>query len=244
MKWSRDYSVNINDVDTNGIVSASALLRFLQDAANRSMEDDTPSFDELYDRGLTFVLCRLRLSSYAPIHAHESISVETWACESKGVQFERCFRVLRDGVIVAEAVSVWALIGVEDRHIHRVSELGDCYRTDAMLELDLPSRIRVPDDVQLSLKGERAVEYADIDMNGHMNNTRYPDIFCGFLGVSMTGMRVISLAISFADEARLGDTVKYYSGTSDGVFYIRSQRSDGKTNATAEIVLESLTQEA
>lgn len=241
MKWSREYSVNINDVDVNGIAPVSALMRFMQDAANREMKADGPSFDELYSRGLTFVLCRVSISSYAPLHAHDNITVETWACESKGVQFERCFRILREGIIVAEAVSVWALIGINDKKLHRVGEIENDYCIDAMLELDLPVRIRIPDDVQLSLKGERTVEYADIDMNGHMNNTHYPDILCGYLGTGMKGVRVISAAMSFADEAPLGDSVKYYSGSGeDGVYYIRAQRGDGKTNVTAEIILEKI----
>ena len=240
MKWSREYSVNVNDADVNGVVSASALLRFMQDAANRALAEDGPSFDELYSRGMTFILCRLRLSSYAPLRVHDTIEVQTWACESRGFQFDRCFRILRDGVIVAEAVSVWALFGVADKKLHRVSELGSSYRTDEMLELDLPTRIRVPEDATMSLKGERTVEYADIDSNGHMNNTRYPDILCSYLGTPMTGMRVISLAIAFPGEAPLGDTIKYYSGTSDGVYYIRSVRSDGKPNAEAEIILEPI----
>ena len=239
MKWSREYSVNINDTDVSGIVSASALFRFMQDAGNRALEEDKPSFSELYDRGLTFILCRLRMSSYAPLYAHDVITVETWACESKGVQFNRCFRILRDGMIVCEAVSIWALCGIHDKRIHRASEIETSYRTDEMLELDMPTHIKIPESAAISLKGEREVVYADIDLNGHMNNTRYPDILCSYLGQSMKNERVISFAISFANEAPLGDSIKYYSGVSDGIFYVRSVRRDGKTNAEAEIILES-----
>lgn len=240
MKWSREYSVNVNDTDANNIVSASALLRFMQDAADRAMAEDKPSFDDLLEKGLTFILSRLSLSSYSPIRAHDTIVVETWACESKGVQFDRCFRILRDGVIMAEAVSVWALCGVNDRRLHRFSEIESHYRTDAMLELDLPTRLKIPDDVGLKLRGERIVEYADIDVNGHMNNTRYPDVLCGFLDTSMKGNRVISLVLSFIGEAPLGESVKYYSGVSDGGYYVRSIRGDGKTNVEAEIMLEAI----
>ena len=238
MKWSREYSINANNADCNKIVSASSLFRFMQDAADRAMAEDTPSFDELYSRGLTFILLSVRLSSYSPIYAHDTVEVQTWACESKGVGYERCFRFIKNGVIVAEAVSLWVLYGVNDRRIHRGSEISAHYRTDCMLDLELPARRGIPDDVELVLRGERTVEYADIDVNGHMNNTRYPDILCGYLGQSMKGMRVISFSVSFVSEAVLGDTVKYYSGTSDGIWYVRSVRGDGRVNAEAEIILE------
>lgn len=240
MKWSTEYTVNVNDADCNNILSASGIFRFMQDAANREMEEHRPSYDELIADGLAFVLCRMRMSSYAPVHVHDRITVETWACETKGIQLDRCFRILRDGTIVAEAVSAWALVGTKDRKLRRITDLCPNYASGAMLELDLPQRLRIPEDTSLALRGERIVEYADTDLNGHMNNTKYPDIMCGFLTESMKGKRVISIALSFVSEALPGDSIKYYSGTSDDIHYVRSVRPDGKTNAEAEIILEEI----
>jgi len=197
MKWSGEYKVNANDVDYNNIVSASSALKYMQDAANCAMEEDGASYLELFERGYSFILSRIRMSLYAPIYSHEKLEVQTWACESRGVQFNRCYRILRDGAIVAEAVSVWALYGINDKRLHRVNEFDLGYRTDDMIELDLPARFKIPDDVEMRLVGERTVEYADIDLNGHMNNTRYPDILCGYIPEDMRGRRVISLGISF-----------------------------------------------
>lgn len=240
MKWSGEYKVNANDVDANNIVSASNLLKYMQDAANCSMEADGLSYDELFGKGYAFVLSRIRISSYAALHSHDKIDVQSWACESKGVQFNRCYRILRDGAIVAEAVSVWALVGVNDRKLHRVNELDMPYRIDDMLELDMPARFKIPEDVNLRLVGERTVEYADIDMNGHMNNTRYPDVLCSHLDGGMQGQRVISMGISFNGEAPLGETLKIYAGQSDGVHYVRTVKHDGSVNVEAEIILEEI----
>ena len=240
MKWTGNYRVNANDVDASNVVSASNLLRYMQDAANSQMEADGPSYVELMDQGYSFVLSRIRVSSYAPLHAHDLIEAQSWACESRGVQFNRCYRVLRDGIIVAEGVSVWALMGIADHRPHRVTEFDFRYGQDSMIELDLPARFKIPEDVPLSLIGERTVLYADIDMNGHMNNTRYPDVLCSFLGCDMRGQRVISLGISFLSEAVLGESIKFYAGQSDGVYYVRTLRENGQTNVEAEIILEPL----
>ena len=240
MKWTGEYRVNANDLDVNNIVSASNLLRYMQDAANSQMEEDKPSYIELVKQGYAFVLSRIRVSSYAPLYSHEHIEVQSWACESRGVQYNRCYRILRDGVIVAEAVSVWALVSIADRKPHRVSEFNFAYRQDEMLELDLPPRFRIPEDVPLSLVGEKTIEYADIDLNGHMNNTHYPDILCSYIGADMRGQRVISLGISFLSEAPLGETLKFYTGQNDGVHYVRTVRENGQTNVEAEIILEAI----
>lgn len=239
MKWCGNYDVNANDVDVNNVVSVSNVLRYMQDSANYAMEEDGPSYMELFERGYAFILSRIRISLYAPLYSHEKLTVQTWACESKGAQFNRCYRILRDERIVAEALSVWALCGVDDRRLHRMSEFEFNYRRDEMLELDLPARFKIPEDVSLRLVGERTVEYADIDLNGHMNNTKYPDILCGYIG-DMRGQRVISMALSFVSEAPLGEALKIYAGSSDGVWYVRTVKENGQTNAEAEIITEPI----
>lgn len=240
MIWTEQRTVAANDVDVNNIVSASVMLRYMQDAANNAMRADGPSYEELIESGYTFILARISLSFYTPLHSHDELEIQTWAVESRGVQMNRCYRILRDGIIMAEAAAVWALCGIEDRKPHRVSEFDLHYRTDAMLELDLPARLRIPEEAELHLVGERTVEYADIDLNGHMNNTRYPDIMCGFLEQDMQGQRVISICLSYLSEASYGETIKYYTGTNDGYSYVRSVRPGGSINAEAEIMTEAI----
>ncbi len=240
MKWSGEYVVNANDVDFNNVVSVTNMLRYMQDAANYEMEEDGMSYNALFKAGYSFVLSRIRMSFYSPIYSHDKIEVQSWACESRGVQFNRCYRILRDGAIMAEAVSVWALVGVNDKRLHRVNELDFPYRKDEMLELDMPTRFKLPEGVDMRLVGEREVEYADVDMNGHMNNTKYPDVLCSHVSGGMRGKRVVTMGISFLSEAPLGEVIKIYSGESDGVSYIRTVKENGSVNVEAEIITENI----
>lgn len=240
MRWSGEYRVNANDVDVNNIVSASGVLRFMQDAAFSQMETDGLSYGTLVDAfGVAFVLSRLRMSLYAPLYSHDRIVCESWACPSRGATFMRCHRILRGGEIAAEAVSAWALIGIDDRRLHRVGEIAMPYGEDDLLELDSPARLKIPPETSMSLVGERTVEYADIDANGHMNNTKYPDLLCSYLG-DMRGQRVVSLHMHFQAEAPLGATVKFYHGIANDAHYLRTVRGDGSVNVEAEILLEEM----
>lgn len=240
MKWSFNYSVNVNDLDSNYILSASGILRFMQDAANREMEAHGPTYLELFESGFSFILCRIRLKSYLPVTVHDNITVETWTTVSKSLQFDRYYRMIRNGETVAEAATAWAMVGVNDKRLHRASEFDLNYVVDDALELPLPPRMKIPEGTEMKFMAERKVEYPDIDLNEHMNNTRYPDIFCGYIEGGMKGKRMTSFSISFVNEAHLGDTIKYYSGAGESSYYVRSVRSDGKTNAEAEITLESI----
>lgn len=240
MKWIGEYRVGANDVDQNSIVTTSNIIRYMQDAANTTMEEDGPSYVQLYESGYSFVLSRMRFVSYVPLYSHDILTVETWAAEVKGLHFDRCYRVLRGGETVAEAIGVWAVVGLHDRRLHGASELGLHYRMDEMFEINAPARVRIPRDLEMRFTGERRVEYADIDINGHMNNTKYPDILCGYLGESMTGRRVASISISFVSEAPFGENIKFYTGYSDGMYYIRTVKEDGSVNVEAIVTTETL----
>jgi Predicted thioesterase len=242
MKWTEEYKINSHDTDVNGIVRASLILRYMQETANNHMWNIKPSYEDLRARDMVFVLTKIRISFYQPVHTHEKITVSTWACESKGVSFNRCYQIHRDGDLIAEAVSVWALVGLKERKIYRVTDVDlSGFGYEDMLELDMPARIRIPDDAALSLKGERSVEYSDIDVNGHVNNTNYPDLLCNYIPhEEMTQGRVISAGINFISDAKLGDVLKVYVGQSDGMYYFRTQKGDGATNIEAEIMIEKV----
>ncbi len=237
MKWSEHYRVNTHDCDFSGFVRASLIQRYMQETANMQMKNEGPSNEELRARDMAFLLSRINVSVYSPLFAGDEIDVTSWGCESRGVSFLRCYQIRRDGDIVAEASSIWGLIGISDHRIIRVGEVELGFGIDEPLELDA-RRVRIPRGLNLSLVGERPVVYSDLDMNRHMNNTNYPDMFCDFIS-DMSGKRVISMSISYAHEAPLGEILKVYTGYSDGVYYFRTIRSsDGLVNAEANIMLE------
>lgn len=239
MKWIEHYKLGAAETDINNIASVSAVLRYMQDSSNSQMMAMKPSYEELFEKGLSFVLSRITISLYSTICAHEHFDGETWASPSKGATFNRCYRITKEGSIVAEAVSAWALLNVNERRLCRVTDVELGYGEEPLLELDMPSRFRIPSEAQLTLVGERLVEYADCDLNGHMNNTHYPDILCSYIG-PMKGRRASKMSISFVSEAPLGESIKIYSGVLDDVYYIRTVREDGKVNVEAEIYLEEI----
>ncbi len=239
MKWTETYRLGAAESDINRIASPSAILRYMQNATNCQMMAMGPSYEELFDRGYAFILSKITYSIYGTISAHDEFEVETWATPSRGVTFNRCYRITKGDSLIAEGVSMWALVNTREKKLCRVGEVELNYGEDAPLELDTPTRFRIPSEAELTLVGERLVEYADCDLNGHMNNTKYPDLMCSYI-CSMKGVRPAKISINFVNEAPLGDSVKIYSGFCDDAYYVRTVREDGKVNAEAEIVLEDI----
>lgn len=240
MKWTETFKVNSHFTDADSIVRVSSLLRYMQETANlHQMRTLGPSNSQLREMGYAFILSRLSMSFYKPVYAYETIEVQSWACESKGSSFNRCYRILRDGMIVAEAASVWGLLRISDRRIMRVGDVVLNFDTDPALELDMPRRLKIPDGALMILVGERTVVYSDLDLNNHINNTNYPDLLCDFFP-DMSGKRVISMRINFLSEAMLGETLKVYCAEYDGTYFMRTVKSNGAVNVEAEILLESI----
>lgn len=237
MKWSEHYKINTHDCDTEGYVRASLVQRYMQETANMQMKHDGPSNEELRDMNMAFLLSRINVNIYSPLFANDEIDVTSWGCESRGASFNRCYQIKRENEIVAEASSVWGLIGITDHRIVRVGEVEMHFGIDEPLEMDAP-RIRIPRDLELTFAGERPIVYSDLDRNHHMNNTNYPDMFCDFIP-EMAGKRVTSMGISYVHEAPLGEILKVYTAKSNGVWHIRTVRSsDGLVNSEANIVIE------
>lgn len=238
MIYTEEYRINSHDCDFNGAVRPSSILRYMHETANLQMLKYGPTNDELRADNKAFILSKINLSFYSELHAFDLIRVETWAVESKGVSFYRCSRVFRGTDLVAEMVAVFALVDIVSKKLCRVSDVEFGFDTEPnMLELDLPARFRIPEGVDLGLMGEYSVNYRDADLNMHMNNTNYLDVYCDHLPDNKN-YRVITAVINYQAEASLGATVKVYRGEDEDGYYFRTVRDDGKVNSESLIMTD------
>ncbi len=211
----------------------------MQEAAYRHLEICPPTMDELRAENKVFILSRVSFSIYAELHTGDEIEITTWPSESRGVSFPRSARITRNGSTVAELISLWALVDPVNKTFWRASDYAPEFEYEEPIELDMPSRFRIPQDAELALVGDYTARYCDVDVNMHINNTHYPDILCSFLP-TMQGRRIASIAISYLHEAPLGKEIKVYcSKEDDGAFYLRTVLSDGTVNVEAQIIMDN-----
>lgn len=233
--YHRKIEVDVHDVDVNGLARASALMRYIQSAAQYQLTDKGMSYDNLKSKNKAFILSRIKMEFTEPIRAYEILNTITFPCESRGYSFLRCYKLERDGITVGRAASVWALVDTGTHALIRVNDFDLGLDTYTPLDIS-PSRIVMPAD--MSEVGKYHVTYGVTDQNRHMNNTAYPDMFANFM--PMDNNRIESLTVNFLNEAPLGDVLTVMSAQRDDVFYFRTVRSDGKTNTEAEIHLVAI----
>ncbi|MBQ7411291.1 MAG: hypothetical protein IJW10_00090, partial [Clostridia bacterium] len=238
MKWSESFKVKFHETDQNEIASVSQVFKYIQEAALCQLRAQHPSYEELFADKKAFILSSIRLELHSPIFAYDEIIARSWACPSRGVNFVRCYEIEKDGEIVCEAASSWALVSTEEKRLYTVEDIDtSAYFMDEPVQTERPVRVRIPTALPMSLVGEYTVQRSDIDMNGHVNNTNYPRIICDKIP-NADKIRVKSIGIHFASEAVLDETLKIYMTRVDNRIYFRTVREDGKTNIEAELIVE------
>jgi len=230
--YSSSIVVDAHDVDFNGIASAGTLMRYIQSSAEMQLADNNMSYDRLKEKKRAFILSKIKLEFTESAVCGERLNAETFPCDSRGFTFIRCYRLIKNERIICRAVSAWALIDTDSRSLIRVNDFDLGLTTYSPLDLPL-ERIVMPKE--LAEIGKYTVRYADLDRNRHMNNTRYPDMYSNFLPIE--GKRISAITISYLNEARIGEELSVYMAEENGVYYIRTLRSDGKVNSEAEIHL-------
>ena len=227
-----DLTVDIHDVDYNGIAKASTIMKYIQTAAQSQLSQSGMTYEELYSKKRAFLLSRIRIEFDQPVRTYNRLIASSYPCESRGYSFLRCYGLERDGSQVARAVSLWALVDTESRSLIKVNDFNLGLATYEPIDLSL-SRFTMPSG--LTRVGTYTVTYGITDQNKHMNNTAYPDMYASFL--PLDGKRIKSLSINYSNEAPLNEELTVYRAECDGVFYFRTVRSDGKVNSEAQIEL-------
>ena len=225
MLYTEKYQVRWHDTDAQRELRPSEVLAYMQECANHQFRVHAKSLDRMRDEdGVGFILSRIAVDFLSPIHAYEEIEVRTATCTGRGLSFPRRFELLRNGEVVARAMSQWAMVRVSDRTLLRTEEAPLSFGDEPEIETTAPLRPRAPRELIFEKVGERRISYADLDYNMHMNNTKYPDTVRDFLP-DPHRLRITGMSLSFQREAAFGDLLTVErAADGEGNFYVRTKK--------------------
>ena len=218
----RKYNVGSGETDLFNRLRPSSLLAFLQDAATLHAEELNLSRDELIgSTGGIWVMSRLWYELYENIPGGVTLEVKTWHRGAKGTFFYRDFEISVGGVAKGRAVSAWLVVDKEKRRIIRPSVLEDVSEL-GMVENGYDIELgRIKPKVCLKEIMKRRVNYSDLDINRHLNNTKYMDIICDAMHMEdMTGKYINCFQINYIGECRAGEEISIIAGKEDENVYL------------------------
>ena len=233
------FAISSHDVDPAGTLQPANLLRIMQETANHQMRDERPSYMELFDMGKAFLLSRMAVEVYAPLHQYEAVDSYTWPAAGRGATHYRCSCIQRGGEVVARGFGHWALVDTQTRRLLRVGEVPMHYSDGPLVELP-GVRFQMPE--ALSEVGRHVVLYHEIDVNRHLNNTRYMDLLVDFLPERESHW-VTGFSLHFLSEAPLGEELTVFCSDAQpeeggGLRrFFRTVRRDGRVNLEATVRL-------
>lgn len=186
-----------------------ALVSYMQEAAWENTRDLGISMYDLLERGLTWVLQRMRVEMFRYPEHGESVTIETWASGRERVFLHRDFRIYTSGnELLGQATSVWLVMDVVKRQLVSVPEFITQVEVVPTHE-PLPfAKGKLPQLQEPRFTQHIPVRWHDIDLNRHVTNTRYLQWALDTLPLELLEQHELQqLDIIFKAESILGDTV-------------------------------------
>lgn len=184
--YDETFRILTRHCDLKGTWRLSAILESMQEAAGAHSFLLGCGREELLRQNMVWVLSRSELHMHRYPHAGEKITLHTFPMPTRVYFFPRYY-VFTDehGEMIGKAGTLWLLLDTQTRKMlppGNVARLIPDNR-DLIVPMNLPSTVH-------NLQGEEFVSeyspvYTDLDVNGHVNNTRYADWLCNTLGIDL-----------------------------------------------------------
>jgi medium-chain acyl-[acyl-carrier-protein] hydrolase len=209
MITATEFPVTSWDVDARNRLTTSAIGRYMQEAAEVNAAGLGAGYRDLLAEGQTWVLSGFLLQIERFPRFTEHITVETWPRDIERRRAMRDFR-LRDraGEVFAAATTAWYCLDLARRRPvppdawRKVDWLADTRATPRDCGrlpgagLDADVEVRVP------------LRWSDLDLNGHVTNTRYQDLVLESYPVEWLAERAIAeIELNFMAEGTYPDTL-------------------------------------
>ena len=240
------FIIRSNEIDYRGQATLPALVSYMQEAAWENTATLGISMYELLERGLTWVLQRMRVEMFRYPRHRENITVETWASGRERVFLHRDFRIYSESrELLGQATSVWLVMDVVKRQLVSVPDFIMAVEVVPGQE-PLPfAKGKLPQLQKAEHEQQVPVRWHDIDLNRHVTNTRYLQWVLDTLPLEVLEQKQLQeLDIIFKAESVLGDTVASAVSAAEGAAEVYLHRltsqESGKELVQAKTVWQGL----
>ena len=230
--YDETFRLLTRDCDLKGTWRLSAVLEAMQEAAGAHSLLLGCGREELLRRNIVWVLSRSELHMDRYPHIGEKNTLHTFPMPNRVYFFPRYY-VFTDerGEMVGKAGTLWLLLDTKTRKMLPPGDIGRLIpdNRDLTVPMNLPATVG-------ALQGDEFVTeytplYTDLDVNGHVNNTRYADWLCNILGIDqMTRSEPETVILNYNHEILPGQRVTLHRVQKDRQYRL-SGFVDGNTPA-------------
>jgi medium-chain acyl-[acyl-carrier-protein] hydrolase len=221
--WRENFKITSYQVDFQEKIKPTHLMQLFQEAAGNHAQHLGAGYAELLAENLFWALSRLRVEFLRLPRWGEEIRIETWPCSLVGPFFRRDFIFFDNSdEVICRGVSGWLLLNSETMRPQRADRLTIelPFNEGKFALAAFPDRLNGQAETPVFSK---KILYNEIDVNNHVNNTRYLDwVMDCFESSFYRTHQLKSFTLEFLGEMHWDDEVELLSGQEGSSFHIQA----------------------
>lgn len=174
LKIEIERRVESFDADLHNKLKISSIFNYMQDIAAKHADDLGIGYNALQENQIFWVLSWAKVEILSLPSYGDTVKIQTWAKGKNRLYYMRDFIITdNDGKEIIKATSAWLLLDASTKRMTDLTKIG----------LELPSFPKdhaideYPGKFKFQINEEtnymRKIMYSDIDINKHVNNSRY-----------------------------------------------------------------------
>lgn len=227
------FRIKATETDADKRIKIPFLINYMQEAAWTNATKLGFSTYDMLEHGITWVLNRMYVEFIElPAYPH-TIKVETWPSDLDKYFTYRDFRVFNaKNELLVKATSNWLILDIKNRKLipvpDQIKEAKFSVDRNGMEKIKGKSHF---EENKSTSEFETPVSWFDLDVNRHVNNTKYFQWMLDSLSPDILEKRSIkSLDITFKAEVGYGEEIvsKSYALDSNSFAHQILNKSTGK----------------
>lgn len=236
--WEYQFKVRSFDVDQNKRLKITSLSEYLQEVAGDHANSKGFGYKQVIGKSMVWIISGIRIEINRLPAWEEEVTIKTWVVENNRFISRRDFQWLDNkGNVILNASTNWILYSTEKRR----PQLVDSMNFDVFMHPGKYATSKSIQNIKANFDDSEMTEYvvrnSDLDMVGHMNNTKYIQTFLDSYPIHFIKQnRITSLDINFKVEALHGETLesRRFETPENEVFHELKRIADNKVNCLAK----------
>ena len=217
-----EHRLRSEDVNMHRVLRTSALFRLMQESAIRHTEELGAGREATLERGLLWMVTLQTVYVDKLPRYDELVTFKSWPGEAIHLLFPRYYHMLDEtGATLLKGSTYWALVDEATRKMVFPEKYGIAVPGESTGEecpLPRPFAAGACSDSRLF-----TAPFSYVDLNGHMNNTRYFDLAEDCIDAAAQGRQLKEISAEYSNEVRYGESFTLSWGGSGGEYYVAGE---------------------
>lgn len=226
-EFQKNIEIGITDCNALLNIKASSIQKYLVDTSMNHCNKMRIGYYDLEKLGFMWVICELEIHINAIPTFGEIVKLRTWPIKPRLIIAERNYEMYnRIGEIQGYALSSWCILDKENRKPVKISTIK-CNEPKYIDSKYKKSKFQFCKKENLELMGEDVVKVSDLDVNKHMNNTRYISKVLDLLSATQyENFNPTVLHMKFVKEVGLNTKLSIYKYFDGNKWYFEMRIKD------------------